>query len=316
MPSSSPIWQSFTTQQVRDLAWVLASPPLLQPTRSRTLSGRPVHWLSQHWGETALQVSMDWLHNLDRNPAPLLTALTDRDGRLGHYFENLLAYWLYWNANPLYRLVHHGLAICSQRRTIGELDFLVEDRRSGKLQHWEVAVKFYLGTQPGGDYHHWLGPALHDRLDLKVDRLLRHQLELPFTNEGAGLLRHLDLAEPESVCLLKGRLFYPAHADTSTWAPAAAGPHHLQGWWMSQAHFLERYRKDAAVRWIALPREHWLTTIDKHVRIGDGEYAPALIERLTQSTDNRAIAVIGLNTKHIEVTRGFITPSGWPKETP
>jgi hypothetical protein len=316
MHSSSSVWQRFHTQHVRDLAWVLASPPLLQPVRSRTASGRPVRWLSAEWCNTALSVSLDWLHALDRNPAPLQQALVDRDGRLGHYFENLLAFWLAWDKNPLYRLIRHGIAICSQHRTLGELDFLVEDKRSGKLQHWEVAVKFYLGTRPHGDYRHWLGPALHDRLDLKVTRLLSHQLDLSATNEGAGLLRHLGLTEPEPVCLLKGRLFYPPDADIHTWAPAAASPGHLCGWWMPPEDFLCRYQDDSAINWIKLPRDHWLTAIDSCVRIGDAERALPFIEQLEHSFDNRAIAVIGLDDRHNEVTRGFITPPEWPQDTP
>lgn len=314
MHSTSPVWQKFKNRQVRDLAWTLASPPLLQPARSHTASGRPVRWLNAAWCNAAFDASIDWLLMLDAHPAPFLEALTTRDGRLGYYFENLLAFWLSWEGNPLYRLVHRGLSVCSQRRTIGELDFLVEDRRSGKLQHWEVAVKFYLGTRPYGDYRHWLGPALQDRLDLKVDRLLRHQLELPFTPEGAGLLRHLSLPNPEPVCLLKGRLFYPPGADIADWAPAASNPDHLRGWWMPKEDFLIRYENDHAVQWIQLPREHWLTAIDAHVRIGDAEPAAPFVERLAQCSDNRAIAVIGLDDLHNELTRGFITPPEWPKD--
>lgn len=313
MVSTPPAWQSFNTQQVRDLAWALASPPLLAPIRSRTSSGKAVHWATQAWSERALDVSLDWLRALDRYPAPLLTALSGRDARLGRYFENLLAFWLAWPANPLYRLVGQGLAIRSNNLTIGELDFLVEDRRSGKLQHWEVAVKFYLGVHPDGDYRHWVGPALKDRLDLKVSHLLHHQLALPSTSEGAALLRQLGLHEPEPVCLLKGRLFYPCEADRAVWAPHAASAEHLCGWWMSQADFLHRYQS-GALRWITLPKAHWLTTIDSRVLISDPLDASALVESLAEYTDNRAIAVIGLDPDHNEVTRGFITPTGWPKD--
>lgn len=273
-----------------------------------------MHWISQAWSESALESSLEWLNALDRHPAPLLSALSGSDGRLGHYFENLLAFWLSWPANPQYRLVSHGTPIRSRNLTIGELDFLVEDRRSGRLQHWEVAVKFYLGVQPEGDYRYWVGPALKDRLDIKVGRLLHHQLDLPFTPEGAGLLRHLGLPEPDPVCLLKGRLFYPPGVDRASWAPHAASPLHLTGWWMPQPEFLEHYGDDT-LQWIRLPRAHWLTTIDRRVSIGDPLQAAALVESLGDSTDNRAIAVIGLDTDLNEVSRGFITPSGWPKDT-
>lgn len=314
MTSIRPVWQSFNTQQVRDLAWVLASPPLLAPARSRTTSGLPVHWLSTAWSTSVLDASHSWLLELDREPSALLATLAARDGRLGRYFENLLAFWLAWPGNPFYRLLHRGVAICSHRRTLGELDFLVEDKRSGKLQHWEVAVKFYLGTAPGGGYSHWIGPALKDRLDLKVDRLLTHQLALPFSPEGKGLLKLLGLPSPEPVCLLKGRLFYPPDVAINVWAPTGAVPNHLSGWWMSSSEFLRRYGGQATVRWVHLPREHWLTTLDARVSIGEPESAPTFVEGLLQSPDNRAIAVVGIDHNNTEISRGFITPPGWPKD--
>lgn len=320
MSSPLPVWQSFNTPQVRDLAWVLGSPPLLSPARSRTASGRQVHWLNASWCTAMFDASHDWLRSLDHTPAPLLAALADRDTRLGRHFENLLGFWLAWPDNPFYRLAHRGLAICSQHRTLGELDFLVEDRRSGRLQHWEVAVKFYLGTAPGGDYCHWLGPALHDRLDLKVDHLLHHQLDLPTTAEGAGLMRHLHLPRPDPVCLLKGRLFYPPDVDIGQWAPTGACQDHPAGWWMSGETFRQRYTDHPDVKWLPLPRENWLTPVDASVRISDALTAEALVETLVQSTDNRAIAVIGIEATHgslpTEITRGFIMPPGWPKDHP
>ncbi|MBP8853382.1 MAG: DUF1853 family protein [Moraxellaceae bacterium] len=315
MDTTLPVWQTFNTQQVRDLAWVLASPPLLHPLHSRAASGQQVSWLSPAWCDAAYNVCVDWLRELDKHPTPLLQALVNRDARLGRYVENLLAFWLAWPDNPFYRLLHRGLAVRDGNRTIGELDFLVEDRCSGRLQHWEIAVKFYLGTCPGGAYRCWQGPALQDRLDLKVDRLLHHQLSLPFTLEGAALLHQLNLPHPDSVCLLKGRLFYPPDINTGAWSPIASNLDHLRGWWMTRDDFLARYINDFGVEWVHLPKDHWLTQVDSRINIGVAEQAAPFIERLMQSNDTRAIAVIGLDTQHNEITRGFITPSGWLKDT-
>lgn len=312
-------WQSFETQFVRDMAWVLGSPSLLAPTHSRTPSGQPVHWLDHAWSERALSVSLDWLKALDQQPAPLLEVLAGRDSRLGRYFENLLGFWLAWPDNPLYRIVGQSLPVRSNNRTLGELDFLVEDRLSGELQHWEVAVKFYLGIQPGGAWKHWVGPALADRLDLKINRFMTHQLALPDTPECREMLHQLGLSSPAPVCMLKGRLFYPESAGIRDWAPINASPDHLKGWWMHRAEFLQRYA-GRSLRWILLPKPNWLTPVAPGVSIGDSLDAHALIEHIRQAPDNRAIAVIGLDhhplysQHHHEVTRGFITPPGWPKD--
>ncbi len=302
-------WQQWSQPVVRDLAWALASPPLLNP------SPADVRWLNAAWCERAFRASYNWLAALDQNPGPLLSALARRgDPRLGSYFEALLAFWLTWEDNPLYRLVGRNLAVRSKNLTLGELDFLVEERQSGELQHWEVAVKFYLGVAPGGVLSQWVGPGLKDRLDLKVQRLLEHQLTLSRTPEGRGLLRHLGLPEPSPVCLLKGRLFYPPGAGPD-WAPHSATANHLAGWWMPQADFLAHYR-DAGLHWIRLPKEHWLTEVAPPVLIGDAQAATALVETLVQTADNRAAAVIGLERDedgHFrENTRGFVTPPQWP----
>ncbi len=303
-------WQHWSVPAVRDLAWAIASPPLLNPRSPG------VRWLNAAWCERAFRASYDWLAALDQNPEPLLSALAQRsDPRLGSYFEALLAFWLTWEDNPLYRLIGRNLAVRSKNLTLGELDFLVEERQSGELQHWEVAVKFYLGVAAGGELSHWVGPGLKDRLDLKVQRLLEHQLELSRRPEGRGLIKHLGLQTPAPVCLLKGRLFYPPQADAS-WAPHSAAPAHLTGWWMPQADFLAQYQ-DSKLRWIRLPKEHWLTEVAPPVRIGEAQTAQALVETLVQTADNRAAAVIGLELgedgHHRESTRGFVTPAGWPQ---
>jgi hypothetical protein len=304
-------WRRWRQAAVRDLAWVLASPPLLAPSRQQLASGVRVRWLNSAWSERAFQASTDWLQALDRHPAPLLEALSRRrDPRLGSYFETLLAFWLAWPGNPLYRLVAHNLPVRARNLTLGELDFLVEDRLGGGLQHWEVAVKFYLGVAPGGALENWIGPGRQDRLDLKVRRLLDHQLTLPSRPEGSGLLRHLGLPTPAPVCLLKGRLFYPPGVSRTDWAPAAAEPGHLQGWWQAPVDFLAR--QDPALQWLVLPKANWLTEVDgAGVPIGDARYAADFIELQQQSVDNRPLAVVGLREGR-EVSRGFITPPGWP----
>lgn len=303
-------WRRWRHALVRDLAWALASPPLLAPDH-------PAHdWPDADWGARAFAASQDWLAALDRDPAPLREALVRRGGRLGGYFESLLDGWLAWPGNPLYRRLHHGLAVRRDKRTLGEFDFLVEDRRSGELQHWEVAVKFYLGIAPGGSPAAWVGPGLKDRLDLKLQRLLGHQLPLGDLPEARELLQSLGLSRPRPVGLVRGRLFYPADACPADWAPKGAAPGHLKGWWMPANAFLVRFA-DAGLAWMRLPREHWLAPVDlaagsDGVRIGDPATAATLVEAWQASADNRAAAVVGLADGR-EVTRGFITPPPWPR---
>lgn len=268
------------------------------------------------WANRAFDASADWLASLDHDPSPLAPALARRPGRLGGYFESLLACWLAWPGNPLYRLRRQGLTARAGRLTVGEMDFLVEDRATGELQHWEVAVKFYLGVAPGGDLASWIGPGQRDRLDLKVGRLLGHQLPLSQRPEGLQALAAVGLGRPRPACLLRGRLFYPCDADPRQWQPRGAAPGHLTGWWMPLDAFATR-PAEPGLRWIRLPREHWLAPVapgqgPDAVPIGDALPAPVLVEAIRAAADNRAAAVVGL-AQGREVTRGFITPDSWPR---
>lgn len=298
--------------------WILSSPPLLAPADHEQT--RPaIHWINNQDCERMRAVSSAWLTDLDRNPTPLLQILEARcDYRLGHYFESLLAYWLAWPQNPLYRLIARNLAVREGKRTLGEMDFLVQERESGEFQHWEVAVKFYLGTAPNGQYQNWQGPGLKDRLDIKVDHLLQHQLRLGELPQAQKAFQNIGLPAclPRPVCFLKGQLFYPMDADPQQWSPHHANPDHLSAWWLPFDEFVKRY-SPTAIRWLLLPKEHWLTPLEGDIATGSEPLsALQIVEQLQANTDNRAIAVIGVakNTHATfqEVTRGFITPPQWP----
>lgn len=294
---------------VRDLAWALLSPPLL---RSRD---RQIRWLDLVWSQRAYRSFETRLQELDADPSPLAASLQARhDHRLGSHFEGLLAFWLADPANSLYRLHAAGIPIRQNQQTLGELDFVVEDLASGRMQHWEVAVKFYLGIRPGGDHSAWIGPGLRDRLDLKVDHLLDHQLPLSHHPAARQALNELGISEWDSICLLKGRLFYPGDATPADWQPQAACPEHWRGWWLSATDFLRDFG-NLGLQWCLLPKAHWLTPLTPDVRIGELYTASTLLESVGPNFDNRAIAVVGLRDG-AEVERGFITPPSWPTFLP
>lgn len=318
-------WLRWRHPVVRDLAWVLGSPPLLRASRSAAADSP--RWLDAAWCRHTLQASTDWLTGLDADPAPLLAHLAhEHDHRLGSHFESLLAFWLAWPDNPAYQLIARNLAVREAGRTLGELDFLVRDRHSGVLQHWEVAVKFFLGVRPGGDASAWIGPGLRDRLDLKLARLRTHQLRLCRIPSARAQLQAMGLETPQPVCLVKGRLFYPAGVDAVAWAPGDAAPDHLQGWWQDADGLRARWQDDS-LRWIRLPKANWMTEVmpdaaadlanaalplDALLATLAAEQCHAASSAATHTAGARvASCVIGLDRGR-EVTRGFVVPEGWP----
>lgn len=300
-------WLRWRHQVVRDLAWALASPPLLTP------ANESARWPDNDWCQQVWHDSADWLSELDHDPTPLLHSLSARrDPRLGSYFEGLLAFWLAAPANTRYRLIAGNLPVRAHKQTLGELDFLVEDKRLGEIQHWEVAVKFYLGVAAdAGDTPDWIGPGQRDCLARKREHLTGQQLGLTQEPAGQALLQALGLPSATPVCLLKGRLFYPDVAgQTPVPAPADANPLHLRGWWQPAGDFARDPRR-SSLRWLKLPKPNWLTPVMDPEILGTAVASEHLLTLLADEAAPRAIAVVGVQDG-VEVTRGFVAPAGWP----
>lgn len=301
----NPSWQH---RVVHDLAWLIGSPPLLRPSAglSRCDAGLCAGWLHD---------SLDWLSAMDREPAALIEACArQKDHRLGHQVEALLATWLSWPENPHVQLVARNVVVRDGKRTVGELDFLVRDRRSGELQHWELAVKFYLGRGQGRQGSDWVGPGLQDSLSRKLERLRQHQLRLLQTTPGRLALADLGIDEPvRSLALVKGRLFHPWSRTLAL--PAEVALDHPQGWWLD-AERLPDTPGLRDLRWLPLPGTHWLTPLQAGDRlVGSAMDHETLLTRLAEGlSSGRAQAVIGVDARG-EVTRGFLTP-GWQAQPP
>ena len=80
--------------------------------------------------------------------------------------------------------------IQTPERTLGELDLIYQNSNASEVVHLELAIKFYLLNKGGTQLTDFVGPAGHDRLDLKWDRLRQHQLPLSHTGEALDFLQH------------------------------------------------------------------------------------------------------------------------------
>jgi len=281
---------------VRDLLWLLGSPPLLATAPvSQALAHATPGWLAR---------TADWLAQLDRAGETLHATLAAApQKRLGHYAEQLLAFAL--DAGLSGRLIAANLPLRRGNQTLGECDFLLEAHDGTRL-HWELAVKCYLYVAPDEqawasaqpdtpastpvrhevdvlpDAHgaaagpwqpfaRYVGPNLADRFDLKLARMFDHQLRLSARPEFAAQIGggpwHAEL-------FLRGWLFYPLpglspHAQTAspTWTspatapqpgPALLGADHLRGWWGTVDAWRQQAARSDAQVWQVLPRLQWM----------------------------------------------------------
>jgi len=295
---------------VRDLAWLLDSPDLLDPDAPQWRG--KIATLFDHQGADI----DNWLVELDRAPQEL-HGLIESHGfaRLGRYSELLMAHF-FRRQNILFA---HGLQVrAGKSETIGEFDFLLL-RAAGSsppsLLHWEFATKFYLqeasGSGCGVDF--LVGPNIVDTLGAKMRKILDRQLSL---SSHAAAQMHLPQAVASAQALVKGWLFYP-RTEPGSHAAATTGPSnsgvagdHCRGYWceLAEAGNLsgECYR--------ILPRLSWLAParVPRDACIDKADLIEALREHF--ASDSLPVMVATMERKGemaLEIERGFIVANDW-----
>jgi hypothetical protein len=224
---------------------------------------------------------------------------------IGRYFERLMECWV--RSRDGVSKVAAGVAVRSGGDTLGELDLIFE--AEARCYHWELALKFYLGTGDRLAESSWFGPQGRDRLDLKLKKLHSHQLRLLEQSEGRAVLAAHGLSNHESFALLKGYLFHP-FAD---WVrdrrptPPSVNRDHAHGWWIHLSELSQVCKRSA--RWRILAKQEWLAPAE-----GPGPIASdQLVMRLERfyDQDDRPPMIVAINQSGQESERGFIVPDDW-----
>lgn len=289
---------------VRDLAWLIAGPPLMAPG-TPGLALPPADRLRKMAEE-----ARPWLGDLDRRPDELERWMARHQSpRLGHHAEALMEFWL--RRAPGTRFLAGAQTVKDGGRTLGDLDLLFEDDVRGARVHWELAVKFYLRAKPSADWAQWIGPDPRDRLDLKLRRVIDHQLPLgrhPLATHGAS-------GPVQSEAFLRGWLFTPPGAGGPAPEGGAAG--HGHGWWLRHGE-RDLPAASRASRFAVLPRLAWMPP----ARLKPGKTPPVSANELAQHLDRHfrdaidAVLVVEVQRDRegwwAEVARGFVVAPAWP----
>lgn len=294
---------------VRDLAWVIASPGLLDASHL-PYAGKVV---DDAWCKTQIELNAAWLKSLDASPHELHEFIAAHPTRrLGHYFETLLTFWL--KHQPQVQIVATNLQVQHEQRTLGEYDFLFQGA-DAEVYHWEAAVKFYLQQEPVAKQHAFIGPGTRDRLDLKLNKVFQQQLMLGLTTAGQQALP-AGIGITKTQAFIKGYLFYHGSNKHNGESIEGVSPAHLTGWWVR--HALEKIPMlDPKSHWLILPRLAWL--------------APARVKESTAVMDSSTLQqnlqehfnlhqdailifeVTQISTgEYIEISRGFVVSETWP----
>jgi hypothetical protein len=209
-----------------------------------------------------------------------------------------------------YELLASNLQVQGPTATLGEFDLIVQN--GDTLEHWELAVKFYLGTGDTTQASAWFGPNPTDRLDLKLQRLLSHQMALTKTPVGQNLLTNrFGTSNVKVKGIVKGRLFHPFTAwQAAHWNyPAAVTADHLRGWWLTDADFIGRF-KDGRQRFRPLTKRDWLSTLQP-VPIDQRLTATDCMTALAASREQFAHHIAMIDDNGLETSRGFVVMPPW-----
>ncbi|WP_289353149.1 DUF1853 family protein [Acinetobacter baumannii] len=233
-------WLQFSHPMVRQLAFTIASPNLLSqlPCRLTIRHNFQLH-TDQNW-EQHFQNYLPRLKQLDAAPEPLLQFMSQlKSTRLGLRFENLLWFWLQEDQYHPYQLLGHSIQKIDGAKTLGELDFLVLNQNTQEIEHWEVALKYYLG-EGQLNLEQWIGLNRQDTLSKK----LYH-----FTDKQFQFSEALGFKVQQRFAVLKGQLYLPLNLPQEQPIPEWVNLKRRLGTWGTEIPKSDFYR---------LERHEWL----------------------------------------------------------
>lgn len=269
----------FREKFLRDLKSIIYDPLLIESSETRSLQFK-------------MQVAVEQF--LDHHPDRLWRMISPPEPRLplGKWFELVFAVALRITF-PFSDVMH------SVRDSEGgELDFVIIDYR--RVIHVECSMKFFLHIESlGSGLDSFVGPGGQDRLDLKLEKMRRVQLQRAIP---ADLLEGRDVSR---VLWMGGRIHFESNRSFPSLS-SEINKYCLKGFWIPRTRFSHReFIGDN--RLVHLPRQWWMTPLsgissDLLCRFDDlnlalGVDQSALIAVVTEEQD-------GVR----ELDRGFITP--------
>lgn len=189
------------------------------------------------------------------------------------------------------------------KMTPGELDFVITGLNH--VIHLEVAIKFFLYIpHKNPSIAQFYGPQLKDRLDLKLEKILKRQLmqKIPEKLLPAGNV------SVTKALWLSGMLCYPVmmflEQDFPNFKDLRLNPLHKKGWWCKVQDLRHAFPPDESCFRVLLKPE-WLSPFietlapesSTPLQNFDHLTEPAFVLRFTK--EGRA------------VDRGFIVPNDW-----
>lgn len=210
MPTYFEPWFNFKHPLVRQLAFVVASPNIItHPPVTLTIQHSFELHHDAHW-EALYHRYLPRLYALDQHPQALIDFMAQlKSTRLGLQFEYLMWFWLNDSNYHHYELIEHSLQMIDGKNTLGEIDFLLLNTQTQEIEHWEVALKYYL-AESTLSLAHWYGLNRSDTLARKLNHFTQKQFQFKQAKQF-----HIQ----KRFAVLKGQLYIPLHHIKNIHAP-------------------------------------------------------------------------------------------------
>lgn len=130
--------------------------------------------------------------------------------RLGHQMEYIFKQLIEYSEE--YALLLYNLPIRDEKRTLGEIDFILKDIISHQIIHIELTYKFYLlDPEIPESIHRLIGPNRRDRFFDKMQKIKKEQFPLLHSKAGAKALAEqgIDHLEIKHQCCFKAQIYVP-----------------------------------------------------------------------------------------------------------
>ena len=171
----------------------------------------------------------------------------------------------------------HNEQVIFEKKTLGELDFILKNSISGEISHVELVYKFYLYVpEIQGDQACWIGPNQRDSFPEKLTRLQNNQFPLLYRKETLPLLNRLkiDPSEVTQKLCFKANLFLPKNWNEKI-NFSEINPDAVSGFWIKASEFTKEDYGNALFYspkkpdWPVDPRENqtWFTYDEINLQI-------------------------------------------------
>lgn len=163
--------------------------------------------------------------------------------RLGHLAEKVVSELI--KASTNFKVLHENIQIVENEQTIGELDFITENRETQEILHVELAYKLYLfdPTISTEQLRNWIGPNRNDSLQKKLEKLKHKQFPLLYHASTRGTLSDIEIDEvSQALCLLVS-LFIP-YGYKANFSPAYSAA--IKGYYLNLETFISLNNSEKA----------------------------------------------------------------------